>query len=242
MARRTRRGKSYRVFWTKPRVRWAVVFGFIVWVAAALSVPPTTYGQLLGMQQVKTSGTYSLGITGLPAVKYSANISYSADGLFSVGAGNPISMHAVVYDVNVSDFTSYFNGVGLLYQDVPIAMGGGGSVALFPQFHSAGLGKWAVDAKVVFAKPINFTGPVLSLVNPPANVSSARINDEVTSQVKAYAYPFPPLQPQSYTDQLAAKESYLRYGAAASALVLVLLLPVFYRRLLPSEGREGSEK
>jgi hypothetical protein len=239
VARRTRRGRSYKVFWTISRVRRAVAVGFVVWIVVAFAIPLPTYGKLLGTEKLATSGTYTLDITGLPPVRYSANISYSAVGAFSVGAGNPIFMKATVYDVNRSDFTAYFNGIGLLYQDVPVAYVAGSSVVLLPHLRPAGSGRWTIDASVVFAKQINFTGPVLALVSSPANVSASEINSEVTRQVKAYSYPFPTLQPQSYTNQLVAQESGLKYAAMASAVVLILLLPVFYRVLLPREAQEG---
>ena len=240
MARRTRRGRSYRGFWSKPRIRWLVGLGCIVWVIAALSVSLTAYGSLLGTRQFATTGTYTLAVAGLPAVKYSANLSYSADGAFSVGAANPIEMKALVYNANITDLADFYNGIGLLYQDVPVANVAGNPVAILPHFHPAGPGEWALDAPIVFAQPINFTGPVLSLVSPPTGSAAAALNSEVTSQVQAYGYPFPALQTQSYTNQLHGTELELRYAAAASTLVLVLLLPLFYRLLLPKDDLEGQ--
>lgn len=241
MARRTRRGKSHRDFWTKSRIRRVVAVAVVAWMAVAVGVPLTTYGSLLGTEKLTTSGTYTLAISGLPPVNYSAVFSYSTDGAFSVGAANPIYMTAHVYNVNVSNFANMFTGIGLLYQDIPIEVVNGKSMAVFPVFHPAGQGSWDVQGKVVFAHQINFTGPVLAIANPPKNVSASVINSEVNSQVNAYNYPFPALRPQSYTNQLSAKEWDLRYAAIASSLLLVLLLPAFYRALLPPERREGPD-
>ncbi len=240
MARRTRRGKSYKVFWSKSRIRRVVGSGVVLWIIVALTIPQTTYGTLLGTEKLTTSGTYALHVPGVPPVEYSATISYSVVGAFSVGAGNPIHMSALVYDVNRSDFSSLFSGIGLLYQDVPIANVAGSPVALLPTFHPAGDARWTSDATIVFAHPINFTGPLLAVANPPENASASTINSAVTSQVKAYNYPFPTLKPQSFTNQLSSKESALKYGATGSAVVLILLLPLFYRLLLPREGKEEN--
>ncbi|HVC27525.1 MAG TPA: hypothetical protein VND40_05135 [Nitrososphaerales archaeon] len=213
----------------------------IVWVAIAFSIPATTYGSWLGLgtKRVAIDGTYTLRIPGIPPVKYSANINYTVAGDFSVGLDNPIYMKAFVYGANRSDFGNLFGGIGLLNQEVQFVSGG---VPVVPHFQPSGNGSWTAEGMVAFSKQINFTGPVLSPLPGvlSTNASSLDVGAVVTSQVKAYNYPFPTLQPQSYTDTLSRNESLLRFGVAGSALILVLLVPVFDRILLPKKGQESS--
>ncbi|MDA4132222.1 MAG: hypothetical protein OK454_03740, partial [Thaumarchaeota archaeon] len=232
VARRTRRAKD---FWTKRKVRGLVGVVFVLWVVIAYEIPVTTYGQWLGTNKLTTSGTYTLHIPGLPAVKYSAIIDYSVTGDFSVGMGNPIYMRALVYDANRSDFRELFAGIGLLFQALPIGPGG---VAQPPFFQPAGQGNWTASGMVAFSQQINYTGPVLNPANLPKNASSADIISAVNSQVKAYDYAFPQLRPQSYTNSLSGYESAFRYAAMGSAIVLVFLIPVFDKTLLPKKDEE----
>jgi hypothetical protein len=229
VARRKRRAKD---FWTKGKVRGLVGVGFVIWIVIAFEIPVTTYGQLLGTNKLTTSGTYTLHIPGLPAVKYSAIIDYSVTGDFSVGMSNPIYMKALVYDANRSDFRELFAGIGLLFQALPIGPGG---IAQPPYFQPAGQGNWTASGMVAFSQQINYTGPVLNPANLPKNSSSADIISAVDSQVKAYDYAFPQLRPQSYTDGLSTDRSAVRYAAIGSAIILVFLIPVLDKLLLPKK-------
>jgi hypothetical protein len=163
-------------------------------------------------------GTYTLHIPDYPPVEYSAVINYSVAGAFSIGVNNPIYMKALVYDANRSDFGDLFNGIGLAFQKVDFANGASGSFAVLPRFHSAGQGRWMAEGEVIFAQQINFTGPVLVPTTTPQKVSLTDIASNVTSQVEAYDYPFPQLQPQSYTDTLYGNEADARYALMASAI------------------------
>jgi hypothetical protein len=238
VARRSRRDLG---FWTKRKIRGIIGVVLIAWVAIAFEVPATTYGSWLGTKQVAIDGTYTLHIPGIPPVKYSADINYTVDGDFSVGTDNPILMKALVYDANRSDFGSLFGGIGLLNQEVQFVSGG---VPVVLKLQPTGQGSWKASGTVAFSKQVNFTGPVLSplpgIISTTSN--STAIASAVTSQVKAYNYPFPELRPQSFTDALSFNESLLRYGVAGSAIILVLLLPVFDAVLLPKKGREGSDE
>jgi hypothetical protein len=237
VARRTRRQKP---FWTKRKVRGVVGVGLVVWIVLALQVPATTYDSVFGTKRLTIDGTYTLHVPGLPPVAYSADINYTTTGDFSVGTGNPIHMAALVYGANRSDFASLFQGIGLLFQEVQVGSTGTGAV---PQFQPAGQGRWTADGNVDFHQMINFTGPVLSPVpgTVPSNASLANVILQVTSQVKAYNYSFPTLQPQSYTNTLVDEEAIVRYGAAGSAIILVFLLPVFDAVLLPKSQEVSGE-
>ena len=232
VARHTRRAKA---FWTKRKVRGLVGVGFVVWIIIAYEIPVTTYEPWFGTHKLTTSGTYTLHIPGLPAVKYSAIIDYSVTGDFSVGMGNPIYMKALVYDANRSDFRELFAGIGLLFQALPVGPKG---VAQPPFFQPAGQGNWTASGMVAFSQQINYTGPVLNPANLPKNASTADIISAVDSQVKAYNYAFPQLQPQSYTDTLSNDESAVRYAAMGSAIILFFLIPVFDKVILPKKDQE----
>lgn len=234
MARKrlTRRQKGLE---TRRKILGLVGAGFIVWIIVTYEIPLTTYGSLLGTRRVTIDGTYTLHIPGLPPVKYSADIGYSVDGNFSVGTGNPILMKATVHDVNRSDFGTLFEGIDLLFQTVPFGSGGH---AVLPYFHQAGSGTWTAEGQVAFDHQINYTGPVLLPTSVPNNISLTSIDSAIFSQVKAYNYSFPQLQPQSYTNALSNDESLLRYGAMGSAVVLVLLVPVLSGMLLPAKEQE----
>jgi hypothetical protein len=236
VARHSRRQKP---FWTKRKIRGIVAVGFVVWVVLALDIPPTTYNFLFGTKRMTIDGTYALHIPGLPPVEYSADINYTTNGDFSVGTGNPIRMNALVYDANRSDFGEVYGGIGLLYQSVEVSVNG---ASIVPQFQPAGQGSWTADGIIDFYQPVNFTGPVLSPLPGalPKNANMTDIVSEVTSQVQAYNYSFPKLQPQSYTNTLSIEKSGLVYGVAGSAVILVLLLPVFDGALLRREGQENS--
>lgn|GEM_PF-6345897 len=236
MARKrlTRRQKGLE---TRRKILGLVGVGFIVWIIVAYEIPLTTYGSLFGTRKVTIDGVYTLHILGLPPVKYSADIGYSVDGDFSVGTGNPIYMKATVYDVNRSDFGTLFEGIDLLFQTVPFGSGGH---ALLPYFHQTGTGTWTAEGQVAFDNQINYTGPVLLPTTVPNNVSLTNIDSEIVSQVKAYNYSFPQLQPLSYTSTLSNNESALRYGAMGSAIVLVLLIPVLAGVLLPAKKPEDT--
>lgn len=238
MARKrlTRRQKGLD---TRRKVLGLVGVGFIVWILVAYEIPLTTFGSLLGTRNVTIDGVYTLHIPGLPPVKYSADISYAVDGDFSVGTGNPIYMRANIHDVNRSNFGSLFEGIDLLFQTVPF--GSGGRVVL-PHFHQTGSGTWRAEGQVAFDHQINYTGPVLLPLTVPNNVSLTTIDSEIISQVKAYNYSFPQLQPQSYTNALSNNESALRYGAMGSAVVLVLLIPVLGAILLPAKKPENASE
>ncbi len=236
MARRARRKTG---FWTKRKIRGVIGVGLVVWVAIAFGIPTTTFGSLFGTKEVAIDGTYALHIPGIPPVKYSADINYTVVGDFSVGTDNPIYVDAVVHDANRSDFGSLFGGIGLLNQEVQFVSGG---VPVVLKFQPSGQGSWKADGTVAFSKQINFTGPVLSplpgVISTTSN--STAIASAVTSQVKAYGYPFPKLQPQSYTDALSFNESLVRYALAGSALLLVALLPAFDAVLLGRNDQEGQ--
>ncbi len=237
MARRARRRTG---FWTKRKARGIVGAGIVVWVAVAFAVPTTAFGSLFGMKRVAIDGTYTLHIPGIPAVKYSADINYTVVGDFSVGTNNPIYVTALIHDANRSDFGSLFGGIGLLNQEVRFVSGG---VPVVLKLQPAGQGSWKADGTLAFSKQINFTGPVLSplpgVISTTSN--STAIASAVTSQVEAYAYPFPRLQPQSYADSLSLNESLVRLGLAGSALVLVLLLPAFDGVILGRSDQDGSD-
>jgi hypothetical protein len=224
---------------TRRRILGLVGVGVIIWIVAAYEIPLTTYGSWLGTRKMAIDGTYALHIPGLPPVKYSADIDYSVDGDFSVGTGNPIYMKATVFDANRSDFGTLFEGIELLFQAVQFGSGG---VAVLPYFHQDGSGVWTAQGSIVIDHQINFTGPVLLPTNVPNNVSLTDVDSQIDSQVKAYNYTFPQLQPQSYTDTLSNNESVLRYGVMSSAIVLVLLIPVLDRNHSPRENREDSHE
>jgi len=231
-----RRSRRQNPFWTKGKVRGIVAVGLVLWIVLALEIPATTYGSLFGTKRVTIDGTYTLHIPGLPPVKYSADINYTSDGDFSAGTENPIHMRALVYGANRSDFGDVYGGIGLLFQAVQVGSAGEGTV---PQFQPAGQGSWTAEGMVDFYQPVNFTGPVLSPLPGalPKNASMGNLVAEVTSQVEAYNYSFPELQPQSYTNTLSTEESILGYGVAGSAVILVFLLPVFDGLLLRKEGQ-----
>jgi hypothetical protein len=237
VARRSRRQKP---FWTKRKIRGMVAVGLVVWIALAFEIPATTYASFFGTKRLTIDGTYSLHIPGLPPVKYSADINYTSTGDFSAGTGNPIHMSALVYDANRSDFGQVYGGIGLLYQAVQVSSSG---TPIVPQLQPAGQGSWTADGVVDFYQPVNFTGPVLSPLPGalPKNANMGNFVSQITSQVEDYNYSFPKLQPQSYTNTLSIEESFLEYGAAGSAVILVFLLPVFDGVLLPKQGQEGPE-
>jgi hypothetical protein len=225
---------------TRRRILGLVGVGVIIWIIVAYEVPLPAYGSWLGTRKITIDGTYALHIPGLPPVKYSADIDYSVDGEFSVGTGNPIYMKATVFDVNTSDFGTLFEGIELLFQMVQL--GGSGTTTVLPYFHQDGSGVWTAEGNVVIDQQINYTGPVLLPTTVPTNVSLTDIDAAIDSQVKAYNYSFPQLQPQSYTDALSNNESVLRYGAMGSAIILVLLVPVLDRIFLSEKDREDSRK
>lgn len=235
MARRRRR-ESGTQFSIRRYVKLALLVGFVAWVAIAYSVPLSTYGSLLGVQRYSSVGTYTLHIPGIAPVRYSAAIDYSTTGSFSVGTENPIHMEATVYDVNSSDFGSLFEAIDLLYQAVPIGSNGS---ALLPYLRAAGPGNWTAHGLVEFGKPINFTGPELVPTTLPANSSLVTVDSSIISQVKAYNYPFPQLRSQSYTDSLVSTEWAIRLAATGSAVLLLLLIPVFDRMILPERDRKA---
>jgi hypothetical protein len=230
--RLTRRERGLR---TRRKILGLVGVALIVWIVVAYEIPLTTYGSWLGTRKVTIDGVYALHIPGLPPVKYSANIDYSVAGDFSVGTANPIYMKAMVFDANRSDFGTLFEAIDLLFQTVQFGSGG---VAALPRFHQGGPGNWTAEGKIVFDHQINFTGPALVPTTVPKNVSLTVIDSAIISQVKAYNYSFPQLQPQSYTDTLSKNESELRYGAMGLAIILLLLIPVLDRILLPEKSRE----
>lgn len=236
MAKRYRREKG---FWSKGRIRWLVGVGFVLWIIIASEIPATTYGSWLGKRGISTTGTYALHIPGIPPVEYSATIDYTVAGDFSVGIGNPIYMTAIVYNVNRSDFGTFFNGIDLLFQQVPFGSGGH---SLLPYFRQSGVGTWTAEGNVAFAAPINFTGPVLLPITVPNSSNLTLIDSEIISQVRAYNYPFPQLQPQSYTDTLSNNEAALRYAAMGSAVLLVLLLPVFDGLILREKRQKSPDE
>lgn len=237
MARRRRRETSGGTT-TKRAIRLIVLIAFIVWLALAFEEPLTTYGSVVfGTQRYSTVGTYTLHVPGLEPVEYSAAIEYSAVGAFSVGAGNPISMKATVYDVNVTDFGSVFQAIDLLYQQVGFASGGS---AMLPYIHQTAPGNWTAEGSVVFAKPINFTGPELVPTSLPTNSSIKNVDSQIVAQVQAYNYTFPQLRPQSYTNTLVDTEWGLRLVAMASGAALLVLIPLLDRALVGDRSRDHT--
>lgn len=234
MARRRRRETAGGTA-TKRVIRGVIVVVFIVWLSLAFEEPLTTYGSVLGTQRYSTVGTYTLHVPGLEPVQYSAAMDYSVVGAFSVGAGNPISMKATVYDVNVTDFGSVFQAIDLLYQKVGFAADGS---ALLPYLHQSAPGNWTAVGSVVFVEPINFTGPELVPTTLPTNSSIKNVDSQIIAQVQAYNYSFPQLRPQSYTNTLLAIEWGLRLAAMASSAVLLLLIPVLDEALVGERSRE----
>ncbi|MDG7020442.1 MAG: hypothetical protein JRN23_00760 [Nitrososphaerota archaeon] len=236
MARRRRRETAGGTA-TKRAIRVLIVVAFLAWLVLAFEQPLAWYGSVAGTQTYSTVGTYTLDVPGLTPVRYSAAINYSVLGAFSVGTGNPISMKATVYDVNVTDFGSVFQAIDLLYQKVDFNSAG---AAELPYFHQSGPGTWTAQGSVAFAAPINFTGPELVPTTLPKNASITTIDAQIISQVGAYNYSFPHLKSQSYTDTLVAVEWVLRLGAMALGGVVLLLIPVLDRILVEDKSHSHS--
>lgn len=215
--------RKTRGFWSRKKIAYFAIAGTLVWALVAYEIPLWWYGQAFIPTETygNTGTTYTLHEPDEPPVSYQADFTFTGTGALALG-GN-IHFVAVVYNVNITDFTDHFIGIFFSNALTPVTgtPGTPQSQEAFALFHTTASGTWRAEGDMAFVPPLNFTGPVLipkwvtnGTFSPDEFVSPA------SAQVKAYNFRLP-LQSQDVANSIVAQEIGFRFDATAASLSIL---------------------
>jgi hypothetical protein len=216
----------------KRKVNIALLAIWIIWLAVTIAIPSESYGRAIFSNTAKdwTQNFDIPPIGGTQEVKFTADLTFSTNGLFS--PYNLIDMTVQIYNSDTPNLTSIFCCVGFTNAHYPI---NSQSVEVPPTLYQVGEGDYYASGRIFFVNQTNSYLLLFPHSQTGIGCSPCQLTASVIGQLHAHNSPVLYVGTQSDTLAIQFNQFTVKLAFVLGSFSILLLQPLIESIVLREE-------